>query len=306
MTDILALATKAAEAWGGAITAPILLKHRENAVFRVTLHERTAALRLHRAGYQTKPAIEAELKWVGALAERGFPCPAPLRSEDASFVVELPGGGLASAVSWIDATPLSDLAQPADMVAVGRLAAELHHLSDQLGLGRLDRSSWLATDILGPDPRWGCFWEHPMLSAEEADILQTVATAAREELAQRPKSEVGLIHADLLQENIMANDAGLWLIDFDDGGLGYRPYDLGTALIQHWQNPAFPEMAAALAEGYGAPDLARDLPFFTMLRGLVSAGWIISRAPTDDPRQRQYAERAVQMARTWLTGRSGA
>ena len=116
-------------------------------------------------------------------------------------------------------------------------------------------------------------------------------------LAHPPPSQTVLFYADVLRENVLQNDDGLWLIDFDDGGWGYRPYDLGTALVQHWDSPAYQDLTVALAEGYGRPDLTGDLSFFVMLRGLASAGWIMSRAAPTDPRQRAYAERAMALVR---------
>ena len=47
----------------------------------------------------------------------------------------------------------------------------------------------------------------------------------------------GLIHADLLGENILDDGAGLRLIDFDDCGWGFRFYDLGTAMLQSLGRP---------------------------------------------------------------------
>ncbi len=116
---------------------------------------------------------------------------------------------------------------------------------------------------------------------------------------------IGLIHADLLQENILQNNDGLWLIDFDDGGYGYRGFDLGTALIQHSDLPYIDALTDATIKGYesigGAqPDLAEAMPLYIMLRGMAACGWIISRAKPDDPRHRIYAERALRCVQRYL------
>ena len=153
--------------------------------------------------------------------------------------------------------------------------------------------------MLGDAPLWGRFWENPSLTSTEVDELQAARARAKEHLT-RLDPAVGLIHADLLQENILQNGAGLWLIDFDDSGLGYRGYDLGTALIQHAELAYLPALEAALCDGYGADAALRDaVPLYVMLRSMASCGWIMSRAPATDPRQRFYAQRALTCARRY-------
>ena len=40
------------------------------------------------------------------------------------------------------------------------------------------------------------------------------------------------------------------MIDFDDGGFGFRLFDIATALIKHRVEPDFTDLRAALIEGY--------------------------------------------------------
>ncbi len=121
--------------------------------------------------------------------------------------------------------------------------------------------------------------------------------------------DFGLIHADVLRENVVETPDGLALIDFDDGGFGFRLYDLGTALVQNLEEPNLAPIAGALVAGYRrarpAPDLdANTLTLFVLLRCFASAGWIVSRAPRTDPRQGLYAARALRLARYFLEGSS--
>jgi Ser/Thr protein kinase RdoA (MazF antagonist) len=129
--------------------------------------------------------------------------------------------------------------------------------------------------------------------------MARVRDLARERLHDR-SLDYGLIHADVLRENLLDGPQGLVLIDFDDCGYGFRAYDLGTALVQNLEEPHLPLLAEALLEGYGAarPQAGvalRDLLLFTLLRCLASCGWIMSRAAADDPRQRLYAARALRL-----------
>lgn len=304
----------AAQAWGGLAEPPRLINNRENAVFEVRLNDGArAALRLHRMGYQSAASIEAELIWTEHLRRLEFPCPTPLRTLSAALCHELPDGQIASVVSWIDARPIGEngvafTGTPQEHCAlyftVGQLIARLHQATQSIDTTGLLRPSWDRNALLGETPHWGRFWENPALRDSERALLREARDTAAAHLAALAPS-VGLIHADLLQENILSNAEGLWLIDFDDGGYGYRGYDLGTSLIQHAELPYLADLSDATLEGYQSvygpqPDLADEIALFTLLRSFASCGWIISRADADDPRQRIYAERALHLARTYV------
>lgn len=300
-------------AWGGASDLR-LIHQRENAVYEVRLTDGTrAALRLHRAGYQGAGAIAAELAWTEALACAGFPCPRPIRTRSGGLVAGQEGA-LASLVGWIAAVPIGAAGVPLDgppeaqdalMQDLGALVGRLHRLTDRLGVTGAARPRWDAPALLGETPHWGRFWDNPALDPAESAMLSALRPDLRAALAALEPPDMGLIHADLLQENLLRDAGGLWVIDFDDAGVGFRGYDLGTVLIQHAEHPRLADLALALARGYGAAvgrpaaDIAQMLPLFTLLRGLASVGWIASRAAPDDPRQRAYCDRALRLAQGW-------
>lgn len=300
------IAKHVVSAWGRSVREPRLIRNRENIVFEVAFDDgQKAALRLHRTGYQTREAIESELIWTERLAQKNVPCPLPLRTLDGELTV---GDPVASAVKWINAEPIGEngvvFAAGEDAHcelyrSVGQLIRKLHDATDAVSTDDLVRSSWAAEALLGEDPLWGRFWKNPSLSRDEVEVLQQARANAAQHL-QRLDPDIGLIHADLLQENILQNASGLWLIDFDDSGFGYRGYDLGTALIQHAELDYLPALERALCDGYEAESSLREsLSLFTMLRSMASCGWILSRARPEDPRQRFYAERALTCTRRY-------
>lgn len=319
--EALALAAEAAAAWGGAGAAPRLLGARENIVVEAWLPQGRAALRLHRPGYQSAAAIRSELWWMAALAEAGLPVPRPIPRPRGALLARLPGGRLASAVAWVEGAPIgaagrplsgTPAAQAALHRRLGRLLAELHAATDRLALPPwFRRPRWDRAAFVGRAPRWGRFWAHPELGPAERRLLLAARAHAGRLLDEHAAEggRPGLIHADVLRENVLADAEGrLSLIDFDDAGVGPRPYDLGTALSQSLEEPALEEIAAALAEGYaeGAPISAADrarLPAFTLLRCLASAGWTIGRLPPGHPGHRRYIERALRTAEGVLSGR---
>ncbi len=315
--DAMRLARAALRHWGVAV-APRLIKNRENIVFEcVAPNGAGAALRLHRSGYQSAPAIRSELWWAEALAAAGMHVPRPVPTLAGDLLVEMPGGRVVSMVSWIKGTPLGEggvpLAMPEDRqealhFALGEELARLHRSSDAATFpagfvrARLDGEA-----LLGGSPAWGRFWENPSLDRDEANLLLTARDRLREMLAEytRNEADFGLIHADALRENVLVDGQVVRLIDFDDGVYGYRMYELGVAMSQNWDQPNRRELGCALLEGYAS---IRPLPLdakallasFTLMRGLASCGWVIGRYGQDHPSTRAYAARAVAMAERWL------
>ncbi len=310
MSDLTDLAAEICTAWGPLAQAPKLIVNRENAVFEVHLASGArGALRLHRVGYQTADSILSELRWTERLAEVGFACPVPLRTSDGALTVQVDGAPMASMIGWIDAEPIADInnedgPEPPLYHAVGALIGELHNRTDEIDQAGITRPFWSRETLLGETPIWGCFWDNPALTSEERALLQDARAKADEALSSLSEPDIGLIHADLLQENILHRDGALWLIDFDDAGFGYRLYDLGTALIQHVYDPRYAAFCDALRRGYEEAREVEvrheDLQLFTLLRGFASCGWIISRAAADDPIHRAYADRAVMLAREFI------
>ena len=99
----------------------------------------------------------------------------------------------------------------------------------------------------------------------------------------------------------------LALIDFDDAGFGYRPYDLGTVLSQNQAEPHLPAIAEALAGGYAAhrPLDPAILPAMTLMRCCASVGWTMPRLAPDDPIHRRHIDRMLRLATHLLAGKPG-
>ena len=306
-------AAEALAAWGPG-APPRLIKDRENAVYEVRLRSGSrAALRLHRPGYQSAEAIRSELVWTEGLADAGLPVPRPVASAQGELIQILSTGRIASVVEWVTGEPLGEAWTPLPGTAalqadtfrrIGALLARLHAATDALSLPPgFTRPAWDEDGLLGETPLWGRFWENPALTGPERGILRAARTEARARLATlRPAADYGLIHADLMRENLLIDGTTIRLIDFDDSGSGFRLYDLGTLMLQNLDEPAYPDLVAAAAEGYASlrPLDAARIPMFVMLRCLASCGWAVPRLPSGSPRLRDYAIRAVRQAEGFL------
>jgi len=305
---------EALQAWGA--TDAKLIKDRENAVYQVVLGGSFAALRLHRVGYQSAAAIRSELSWMEALANAGLSVPAPIFALDKRKVVELTSGRLATMVTWVEGAPLGAAGEPLEgnharqeamFYAVGHAVGQLHNVTDDLSLpGDFDRHAWDEEGLLGENPFWGRFWESPVLENSECTLILDARALAAKKLRRFREGggDFGLIHADVLRENVFVDRDRVTLIDFDDAGYGFRLYDLATLMSQNEGLPNSDALRAAAVQGYRnvrpLPDNALALlPMFIMLRRFASMGWIVPRAGSEDI-MRVYAERALVAAQRFM------
>lgn len=289
-------AEEAARHWDGRILR--LIRDRENHVFEMQTPHGRAALRLHRQGYQSPAAIRSELWWCAELAQAGLPVPAALPTRDGDLLVPVAGGRHASAIAWMVGEALGEAAKPFDRPlaqvldlyhALGAVLARVHQVTDGLTLAAdFTRPRWDWEGLVGDNPLWGRFWDHPVATPDQRATLIRARDALRELLT----GEIGLIHADVLRENVLVNGRSVSLIDFDDSGFGFRLHDLGTALVQTVQRPEHPQLRDALMAGYGTTDV-QMVEAFILARTLASVGWTMPRLAPEDPIHRSHLARAV-------------
>lgn len=296
----------AARHWHGQIRR--LIRNRENAVFEMETPDGPAALRLHRHGYQDAAAIRSELWWCARLAEAGVAVPPPLPGRDGSLLLTLPGGRFASAIRWQDGVPLGEtgvpLADPLPVIldrhrALGRLLAQVHSAADHLTLPEdFSRPRWDMAGLVGEAPQWGRFWDHPAATPAQAHRLRVVRDWLAGRLRDMSEADFGLIHADVLRENVLVDQQAISLIDFDDSGFGYRAYDLGTAMLGNLAEPAYALIRDALVDGYATlrPVSVAMVEVFTLMRACASVGWTMPRLRADDPIHRSHLARCLSCA----------
>ena len=306
---IEALAAEAVSHWNGSVTR--LLGNRENAVFEVALPSGRAALRLHRQGYQDDAAIQSELWWCAALVRQGAAVPAALPSRSGGYLVKLSNGRNASIIAWMEGEAFGEAGKPLPCApedrlkrhfALGALLANVHAATDRLTLpADFTRPRWDIDGLVGEAPLWGRFWDHPAASPSQTETLRDARGFLRDQITrhQQQGGDFGLIHADVLRENILVNNGSLALIDFDDSGFGFRLYDLGTALSQNLYEPDYPQIRDALVAGYGQTRAVstKMAEIFTLARTCTSVGWAAPRLAPDDPIHKSHIARAVMCAK---------
>lgn len=301
------IARKAAKLWSLTGEAE-LIAQRENTVFKIEEPSgETFALRLHRPGYRLDQEIASELDWMHAVQSAGMNIPQPLPSKN-SRLLEHMDGLQVDVLSWVAGNPMGQSGQPLDLPdrkglfhRLGQAMARLHAACDRwTPPSGFSRWSWNADGLLGEQPLWGRFWENEHLSAEQSAVITRAKDLAQRDLESFcSKLDYGLIHADLVSANVLLDGTEITFIDFDDGGFGYRLFDLATVLWANRHEPNIDRLEQALITGYREvrPLDTDALPLFKLLRAFTYVGWIIPRI--DEPGGQERCARFIDTAVCW-------
>ncbi|MCZ8333965.1 MAG: phosphotransferase [Rhodobacteraceae bacterium] len=309
MTDPVA---EALALWGLEGAAYHLVAGRENRVFRVETPRGMAALRVRRPGYRSDAELRSELDWMDAMRRAGLSVPQPIASRS-GVLLERVGDFRVDLLDWLPGQPMGEGRGPLALTdapgvfsRLGEEMARLHAACDGwLPPDGFARVKWDAEGLIGETPLWGRFWENPTLSQEQQVFFLRFRDEARAELAHVGSAlDQGLIHADLVRENVLIEGDRLHLIDFDDGGWGFRLFDIATALLKHRHELGFADLKVALLAGYRTHLTLddRQLGLFLALRAVTYLGWIVPRLSEEGGAQRnaRFIADAEVMCRRWL------
>ena len=293
--------------WGMSKAVLGAVIERENQVCPVDFQGARFALRLHRPGYRSASQLQSELDWMAMLAVAGLNVPAPRPTLTGGLIACVEGQN-ASMLEWVPGARMGQVGEPLVLEdrcgtfhRLGVGMALLHQASDAWQPpADFVRPAWDADGLIGEVPLWGRFWDAPFLQDADRRLMTDFREAARNDLYALADADFGLIHADLLGENVLVDGAVLHFIDFDDGGWGFRLFDIATSLIKNRGEPDYPDLESALLEGYHSvrPLDVSALPMFKALRACTYIGWLADRWTL--PGAPERAIRNTQAARTFV------
>jgi Ser/Thr protein kinase RdoA (MazF antagonist) len=324
LAEMQALALVALRDWDLQVTQVAPIKVRENAVFRLDLAGGgRAVLRVHRPGYHSDEELVSEFAWLRALEAAGIAVPRAIASRHGRDFEVVAASGAGSrqidVFEWIEGSQLGSVetgiagdeaAIAAQYHTIGAIAARMHNQAAgwQQPVG-FCRHAWDAAGLMGEQPFWGRFWELAALNAAQKALL----AQARERIAAgllaygTQPDRFGLIHADLVPENLLIDGDRVRVIDFDDAGFGWHLFELATSLYFISGDPIYPTARDALIRGYRSvrplsDEALEHLPLFLAARGTTYLGWVHTRPGSETAREFTpfLVERACAVADEYL------
>jgi Ser/Thr protein kinase RdoA (MazF antagonist) len=288
-----------------------VLKHRENTVFALTTPTagKVGALRVHAPGYQDMASITSEFQWMRALEAVGVCTPGVIPTRDGRLVVSVaPAAGseprLVDILEWIEGRQPGDDELIASFQTLGDLHARCHRHASRWTLPPgFTRQRWDDTTLLaGTHPTVAAAWDNWALTAAQRQLVLACRDRLRDRLAAwgKARERYGVIHSDLMPDNLILTDDGVRLIDFDDAGFGWYLYDPASALLPYYGSDLYDGLLQSWLSGYRSQrplsdEELRALPGFLLLRCFYALGWLHTR------RNSAWAEAFIQPVRAWTS-----
>lgn len=259
-----------------------------------------SVLRIHRENYHSHRAIECELAWLEALdRDKVVTTPGVYVGRNGDPIQEghvdgLPAPRFMVLFHFVEGDPPDE---SGDMTAgfeeLGQIAARCHdHVLRWEKPENFERLTWDVDAVFGENPTWGNWRDAPEVTAEVRPVLEQVEATIRQRLGAFGKApdRFNLIHADMRLANLLEDETGTRLIDFDDCGWGWFLYDFAAAISFIEDDPRIPSLKAAWLKGYRSvralsAEEEFELDTFIMLRRMALLAWIGSHIEAPEPQE---------------------
>jgi Ser/Thr protein kinase RdoA (MazF antagonist) len=273
-----------------------LINLSENATYRVDDPATGSkwALRVHREGYHSRPAIASELLWQIALKQSGAAItPTPIPGRDGELIQSVAHEGLPRPrnvvlFAW-EAGKEPAATDEAGFETLGETAARMHaQVRTWARPPWFERHTWDFETSLGGRPHWGRWRDGMGMTEESLEAMGETVRLIERRLERFGKSpdRFNLIHGDMRLANLLMDGRTIKVIDFDDCGFSWFLYDCATTVSFFEESPEVPALVAAWVRGYrrvGAlsAEEEAEIGTFVMLRRLLLVAWIGSHSETE-------------------------
>ena len=311
------IAIEAVKQYPIKVKAVEFIKYGDNAIFKITdARNKKYLLRIHPANYHTKEAILEEFNWlIHILKTTDISVPKPLVSKEGHFLVEHKHPELAAhrycaLFEWIEGRFLWKGINKQYAYKVGALTAQLHATGKKVQFKH--RHYWDLEGLVGTTKaRYANVEQMTDISKKQQELITAARRCVYQKLKSYQKShpeQIGIIHDDLNPNNIIINKNHMGVIDFDDCGIGFLPYDLTAPLFafeyltEGDKKKDYQILEEALYLGYSdhAEISQKDIdmgPYFMLARKLTSAASLELRK--NNPKLRAWFHQAIQRTITY-------
>jgi len=272
---------------------------------------------VHRENYHSHRAIECELAWLEALDVEGVvTTPGVYVGKNGDPIQQgqvpgLPEPRFMVLFHFVEGDPPDE---SGDMTAgveeLGQIAARCHdHVLRWQKPDSFERLTWDVDAVFGDTPTWGDWRDAPEVTDQVRPVLEKVQSTIRTRLNAFGKASdrFNLIHADMRLANLLEDETGTRLIDFDDCGWGWFLYDFAAAISFIEDDPRIPALKEAWICGYrSVRDLSAEEEYeidtFVMLRRMALLAWIGSHIEAPEPQELApgFAATTARLGQAWL------
>jgi amicoumacin kinase len=206
-------------------STPKFIRHLQNTVYKISIADQSAILRLTSTNHRNILELKAELEWTLFLSDNGCNVARPIKSVKGNFVETILSGDsecFSSVFSFAEGKPIEDpgILCPATLVAWGKELGKIHNLSACYN-PTCQRDSYSSIKKYRLNP----------LSHSKSDnnISNNIHTIT-EWIKSLPKDEsnYGIIHGDSINFHIHENE--LTFFDFDDCTYHWFSFDIANGL----------------------------------------------------------------------------
>jgi len=296
-----------------------LINYSENITYKVQNSDNGEiyALRVHRPEYHSLEAIESELIWMLAVSkETDVLVSKPLICMDGTMIQIGSAEGVTTdrycvMFHWINGEFPNEENLSSVFILLGEITAKMHaHSRSWTPPRKFIRHSWDLESIFGINPIWGHWQDAIGLTKDGFNNLSKLETTLKNKLNlfEDTRDRIGLIHADLSLNNIIMNNNGPNVIDFDDCGFSWYLYDFATAVTLIEDRKDMDELIASWVEGYRtihplSIEEEKEIPTFILLRRLLQTAWFASHNDTNlaQTLAEDYTNGSCALAEDYLT-----
>jgi len=290
-----------------------LVSRSENEIYRVEAPSGVRwALRLQRAGYQSKKSLASEIDWLVALRRDGVVAtPVPIAGRNGEWIQSLGESRNVVVFEWENGcAPQIEKDLRQCFRTLGSITAQMHeHTRTWQRPEGFERFTWDFEAALGERSRWGRWRDGLGMTKTSLDLFGRTADLIRERLLRYGSGpdRFGLSHCDLRLANLLLSGEEVKVIDFDDCGFGWYMYDAATPLSFYEHLPEAPVLIEHWLQGYRtvrqvSQEEEEEIPTFVMLRRLLLVAWVSSHAETALARSlgAGYTEQTVPLCSAYL------
>lgn len=292
----------------------VLLRSWINEVYRVQTSRGHFILKVFRLGWRTPNELAYEAALMQHLAQGGILVHPPLSARNGTTINSLPAPeGQRPIVVYpmlLGVPPVP----PSESIyrQVGQAIARMHQASDSFASSHSRRALDIA--YLAEEP---LSWLRPHFAERQADwdflatLVEQIHTRL-ESLSQSGTLSWGPVHGDATLDNMLiTSDGHIGIYDFDQGGPGWRAYELQGVFYYAWESKR-PGFWTALTEGYSSvlPLSSADveaMPCFPILNHLWCMGFeahVIAQNSGEWIVSSDYFDRRVTNLRRWAASYS--